>query len=453
MKKQISFIVLLTSSLAFGIPGPVNTPYNLAPVYSGTVPLVNIPAMNTGLIAEGGGNFYHTATRADARISVQKAQPNGIATLGSDGKIPNTQIPSLAISDTFVVASQGAMLALSAETGDVAIRTDISKTFILSTDDPTVLINWKEILAPADAVQSVNGKTGNATLLSTDIAEGTNLYWTSSRFDSRLSGKSTSNLSEGTNLYYTDARANSAFDTRLATKSTADLTEGANLYYTDARANSAFDARLAAKTTSDLTEGSRLYWTQPRFDTALGLKSTSDLSEGTNLYFTAARARSALSATAPVAITSGVVSMPAATSSQSGYLTSGNWTTFNAKLGSATYTRTQTTRALNTNFTPSATSAVFACYSVDFTCSLSLAGTCTGTVELRSDSNATPTTVIGTAGNKLTLGLGIVVATTVGGAVQLCGLIRPNDNARLVSSGSASPSIVSQSEVAIGFAP
>jgi hypothetical protein len=45
----------------------------------------------------------------------------------------------------------------------------------------------------------------------------------------------TSNITEGTNLYYTDAR----FDTRLASKDTADLSEGTNLYYTDARARAA----------------------------------------------------------------------------------------------------------------------------------------------------------------------------------------------------------------------
>jgi hypothetical protein len=46
---------------------------------------------------------------------------------------------------------------------------------------------------------------------------------------------STSNVGEGTNLYYTTARANTDFDTRLATKSTSNLSEGTNLYYTDAR--------------------------------------------------------------------------------------------------------------------------------------------------------------------------------------------------------------------------
>ena len=105
---------------------------------------------------------------------------------------------------------------------------------------------------------------------------------------SDISNHSTSNLSEGTNLYYTEAR----FDTRLATKDTDDLTEGLNLYYTEAR----FDTRLATKDTDDLTEGTNLYYTQARFDSALTAKSTSDLSEGANLYYTNERVDDQVSA-------------------------------------------------------------------------------------------------------------------------------------------------------------
>jgi hypothetical protein len=47
----------------------------------------------------------------------------------------------------------------------------------------------------------------------------------------------TDDVPEGeVNRYYTTGRANSDFDTRLATKSTTNLAEGSNLYYTDARA-------------------------------------------------------------------------------------------------------------------------------------------------------------------------------------------------------------------------
>lgn len=62
-------------------------------------------------------------------------------------------------------------------------------------------------------------------------------------FDSDFNAKSTTDLSEGTNLYYTTTRADSDFDVRLATKTTSDVTEGTNLYYTTARADS--DAKAA----------------------------------------------------------------------------------------------------------------------------------------------------------------------------------------------------------------
>lgn len=107
---------------------------------------------------------------------------NGVASLGSDGKIPSTQLPQIAITETFVVNSQAAMLALTAQTGDVAVRTDLSKSFILAGSDPTVLANWQELLSPPNAVQSVNGKTGAVVLSTDDVAQGaTNLYYTASQ--------------------------------------------------------------------------------------------------------------------------------------------------------------------------------------------------------------------------------------------------------------------------------
>jgi hypothetical protein len=86
-------------------------------------------------------------------------------------------------------------------------------------------------------------------------------------FDSDFTQKSTSDLSEGTNLYYTTVRSDSDFDIRLATKSTSDLSEGTNLYYTTVRVDSDIDAAFVAKSTDDLSEGStNLYYTSARAD-------------------------------------------------------------------------------------------------------------------------------------------------------------------------------------------
>jgi hypothetical protein len=90
-----------------------------------------------------------TASTKDAGVA------NGVATLDSSGYVPQSQIPAVAITDTFVVASQAAMLALTAQTGDVAVRTDLSKSFILKGSDPTVLGNWQELLSPAQGVTSI----------------------------------------------------------------------------------------------------------------------------------------------------------------------------------------------------------------------------------------------------------------------------------------------------------
>lgn len=98
----------------------------------------------------------------------QKGASNGVATLDSGGKIPTTQLPSISISETFVVASQVAMLTLTAQTGDVAVRTDLNKSFILRGSDPTVLGDWQELLTPSDVVTSIFGRTGVVTAVEGD---------------------------------------------------------------------------------------------------------------------------------------------------------------------------------------------------------------------------------------------------------------------------------------------
>ena len=87
------------------------------------------------------------------------------------GVVPTSQLPPLAINDTFTVASQAAMLALTAQVGDVAIRTDTSNTYILSAEPATTLGNWKALLSPGTVV-SVAGKTGVVSLVKADVGLG-----------------------------------------------------------------------------------------------------------------------------------------------------------------------------------------------------------------------------------------------------------------------------------------
>lgn len=97
--------------------------------------------------------------------SSQKGAVNGVAPLGVDQKIPSTYIPAMAITDSYKVGSESEMLNLTlAEKGDIAIRSDISKTFILGADPYSVIDNWFELKTPTDTVTSVDGRTGGITL-------------------------------------------------------------------------------------------------------------------------------------------------------------------------------------------------------------------------------------------------------------------------------------------------
>ena len=80
---------------------------------------------------------------------------NGVASLDGSGLVPSNQIPPIAITETFVVNSQAAMLALTAQVGDVAVRTDINTTFILQTSPPSTLANWVQMLSPGGGVTSI----------------------------------------------------------------------------------------------------------------------------------------------------------------------------------------------------------------------------------------------------------------------------------------------------------
>lgn len=142
-------------------------------------------------------NLYYTNSRADARITAQKGVANGLAPLNGSGKIDSSYLP-----------------------------------------------------ATSFPVTSVNGSTGDVILTTSNIAEGSRLYYTQGRFDTAFGLKTTSDLVEGSNLYYTSARFTSDF----ATKTTDNLAEGStNQYYTAARAQAVGDARYLQLAGGELT--------------------------------------------------------------------------------------------------------------------------------------------------------------------------------------------------------
>lgn len=111
----------------------------------------------------------HSAENIGAISIAQKGSVGGVATLDANKKIPSEQLPPLAITETFVVNTTDTMLALNAQVGDVAVRSDLNKSFILKNSPATLFLNWQELLTPTDTIVSVNGKTGVVFIKAADV--------------------------------------------------------------------------------------------------------------------------------------------------------------------------------------------------------------------------------------------------------------------------------------------
>jgi hypothetical protein len=165
-----------------------------------------------------------------------------------------------------------------------------TRTLTLDTGS-THFTNGVKTKLNADGVHS-GSFLGTAT--TTNLTEGTNLYYTDTRVKTKLNADgvhsgsflgtaTTTNLTEGTNLYYTDTRVKTKLNTDnvhsgsfLGTATTTNLTEGTNLYYTDARVKTKLNTDsvhsgsfLGTATTTNLTEGTNLYYTDTRVKTKL----------------------------------------------------------------------------------------------------------------------------------------------------------------------------------------
>ena len=133
----------------------------------------------------------------------------------------------------------------------------------------------------------------------TSLANGNILQYSSADSLWHNVAGTTTNIAEGTNLYYTDTRARTSISTTAT-----------GLTYTSGTGVLSLTAGYVIPTTTSATE----------WDTAYTNRITS--------------------ATSPLSITSNVISIPQATTSVNGYLSSTDWTTFNSKQGTITLTTT-----------------------------------------------------------------------------------------------------------------
>ena len=143
---------------------------------------------STKAVSGGAVKTYVDTAIADYVPLSQKGAANGVATLGADGKIPNGQLPDLAITDVIVKATKAeydTYLVTSPtedKLGDAIVVTDFdgnghSKTFIITgvvaedtTANPVVPAHYSvQEISAAGYVTSVAGKFGDVILASSDL--------------------------------------------------------------------------------------------------------------------------------------------------------------------------------------------------------------------------------------------------------------------------------------------
>ena len=158
----------------------------------------DIPTLHLAKITDAGtAAGYDAATSGAGKVLLTDA----------NGKIDDSVLPALALTEISVVADEAAMLALTAQPGDVAVRQDVERSYMLKAAPASTLANWVELKTPTDHVLSVNGKTGTVVLGTDDIAEGS------------------------TNLYWTEARGTANFTANFALANSTDLADTANIVY------------------------------------------------------------------------------------------------------------------------------------------------------------------------------------------------------------------------------
>lgn len=134
--------------------------------------------MNPGsekIIINGDFEFTGTGTLPGVELSSNKNVANGYAGLDASGLINSAQLPALAITSTTVVANPAEQLALNAQEGDIAIRSDENQNYIHNGGVTGTLSDWTLLLTPTDTVLSVNGQTGVVSLASTDLIDTANI--------------------------------------------------------------------------------------------------------------------------------------------------------------------------------------------------------------------------------------------------------------------------------------
>jgi len=272
------------------------TQTNITVTYDAVNKQVNFVAENgvadstTDDLVEGSTNLYYTNTRVkdvideaitngtqtnitvtydDATNSLSFVSENGVADSTTDDLVEGSANLYFTNQRAIDAVINGAVDTDDIEEGSTNLyftdqrAIDAVGGSATSENDPNTVVkrdgngDFAAGTITADLVGDVTGQVSDISNHSTtDLAEGTNLYYTDQRVDDYINNSiDTGDVSEGSNLYYTDQRVDDYINASIDTD---DVSEGTtNLYFTNSRAQSAVadDISTAVSDHNDLTTG------------------------------------------------------------------------------------------------------------------------------------------------------------------------------------------------------
>lgn len=225
--------------------------------------------LTTGNVAES-GNLYYTDGRVQTYITGAGYNVKSASSLGAGAAVYSANVG-----------------------GDIRFRS------IIGTGAVTVTQNANDItiFTPPNAINSVNGQTGTVVLTTTNINEGTNLYYTDTRVTTYLSGsgytvKSVGNIGAGAGVYASNSSGAVNLRSIIGT-GIASVTQNSNDITINVPAAPVSSvnglAGAVILNTSNIAENTNLYYTDARVGTYLttngyNVKLLSNVGAGAQVY-------------------------------------------------------------------------------------------------------------------------------------------------------------------------
>jgi len=148
---------------------------------------------DTSLIRPSDWNNTHTLVGLGTAAELNAGVANGVATLDGTGKVPVSELPAAVLGALSYQGTWNATTNTPTLTSSVGTKGYYYVVSVAGSTNLNGITDWQvgdwavyngsvwQKIDNTDAVTSVNGQTGTVVLTTTDVAEGTNLYYTDAR--------------------------------------------------------------------------------------------------------------------------------------------------------------------------------------------------------------------------------------------------------------------------------